>query len=364
MDWDKKAVLITGGAGYLGRQLANYLCMEHKPRRVCIYSRDPHKHEAMRREIYPFDQLRYFVGDVRDERRLESAFQGVDTVVHAAAIKNVPDCEYNPSEAQAINVDGSLAVATVAARVGVDRVVVVSSDKAVDPVNFYGTTKLAAERIAIQQNFITPIYSVVRYGNVVRSTGSVLRYFRALLDTDKKAELPITDRRMTRFWVDAADAIALIEQALDYPPGHIVVGRHQSFKVVDLAKALYQRALFKDIGVREGEKLHETLVGVHELGRAIGASDHIVVRPRSDFGVKLATPKHGKPLTEPYSSAKNDFLTQQQIKERLAGDDYREVTSEYDRLPHPIHQARSGDGGGQAGGPKSSGRSTDAGAES
>jgi UDP-N-acetylglucosamine 4,6-dehydratase len=253
--WSGKTVLLTGGTGFLGQFLSGYL--KDKAEKVLCYARDPHKHEAMQR-THP--HVRPFVGDVRDKQRLDMAMEHADICVHAAAMKSVPMCEYNPADADSINVVGTLNVLN-SARLHNTQTVFISSDKAVEPVNLYGKTKALAEHMTLAYNAYSPgLFSAVRYGNVMGSTGSVVPLWR---DWPEDKPLQLTSRLMTRFWVEPIEAVWLIEDALDNP-GKLIVGSHPGFWVKDLAEVMAGQRKIEEVGERQGEKLHETLIGEHE----------------------------------------------------------------------------------------------------
>ena len=298
MNWEGRRVLITGGTGYLGTFLCSYLHEMGGAEKILCYARDPHKHELMQR-THPW--VRPFVGDVRDLQRLDMAMDGADVCIHAAAMKSVPMCEYNSTDAISINVGGTQNVLNSARNHGV-RVVVISSDKAVEPINLYGKTKALAEHAALAYNAYSrgsPV-SAVRYGNVMGSTGSVLPLWRGWPDDQP---LKLTDRDMTRFWVDPEDAVELIELAV-MSPGKLIVGAHPSFRVSDLASVMEDGRGVEEVGKRQGEKMHETLVGSHE--------------------------------GDEYTSGNNDWW--------LSKEDLRELVF------NPLHQAQSGNGRGREGG--------------
>jgi len=263
-----KVILITGGTGSFGNKLTEILFKRFKPKKIIIFSRDEFKQSRMAK-VFPASKypIRYFLGDVRDKDRLCRAFEGVDYVVHAAALKQVPALEYNPTEAVKTNVIGADNIVDAAIESGVKKVVAISSDKAVNPVNLYGATKLVAEKIFIAANAYggkRVIFSVVRYGNVVGSRGSIIPLFLELKKQGIK-EFPITDERMTRFWVVLKEGVNLALKALEKSVGgEVFVPRIPSMKVTDLARAIEPASRFKNIGIRPGEKIHEVLVSEDE----------------------------------------------------------------------------------------------------
>lgn len=310
MSLEGATVLITGGTGYLGRHLAAHLLEFEKPEKVIIFSRDPHKQQWLNR-ILPSPRMRYFIGDVRDPDRLKLAMNGVDWVIHTAAIKILDVCEYNPSEAVATNVHGTQCVLDACLQAKA-RMILISTDKAVEPINLYGKTKGAAEALTLHYNVYRPLFSAVRYGNVMGSTGSVLEKFRAM---PKTAEFPITNPEMTRFWFSIEDAISLIRRATKAPPGILFVGKAPSFRIKDLPRAIYQRAKIKVIGAHPREKIHETLISEHE--ESWDFTTHYRIIPDEDLpGVMDETPKatrfHGS-----YVSNDNIFLNQSDMRRRI-----------------------------------------------
>lgn len=265
---ENKTILITGGTGSFGKKFTKTILEKYNPKKVIILSRDEFKQSEMARTFseknYP---IRYFLGDVRDRERLYRAFEGVDIVIHAAALKQVPALEYNPTEAVKTNVGGADNIVNAAIDRGVERVIALSTDKAVSPTNLYGATKLVAEKIFIAANAYggeKVKFSVVRYGNVVGSRGSIVPLFLKMKE-EGKTEFPITDDRMTRFWITLEQGVDLVIKAVDNSEGgEIFVPRIPSMKVVDLAKAINNDCTVKIIGIRPGEKLHETLVSEDE----------------------------------------------------------------------------------------------------
>ena len=261
-----KIILITGGTGSFGKACVKRLLEAHDPTAIRIYSRDELKQWEMAREIND-PRVRFLIGDVRDAARLKRAFEGVDYVIHAAALKHVPACEYNPVEAVRTNVDGAINVINAALDTNVKKVIALSTDKAVNPVNIYGATKLCSDRLFVQSNsYAGPVrqtrFSVVRYGNVMASRGSVIPLFR------KQAEsgvLTITDARMTRFWITLPHAVDFVLSSFEMMQGgEIFVPKIPSMKITDLAKTVAPKAKIKVIGIRPGEKLHESLTTIEE----------------------------------------------------------------------------------------------------
>ncbi|MGA1980105.1 MAG: UDP-N-acetylglucosamine 4,6-dehydratase (inverting) [Sedimentisphaerales bacterium] len=265
---DDKVVLITGGTGSFGQEFTKKILTEHKPRKVIVYSRDEYKQYMMRKKFEVYEErLRFFLGDVRDKSRLVRAFEGVDYVVHAAALKQVPALEYNPTEAVNTNVMGADNIVDAAIDRGVKKVVAISTDKAVNPINLYGATKLVAEKIFVAANAYgggRVKFSAVRYGNVMGSRGSVIPLFVSLKNSGVK-EFPITDERMTRFWITLEQGVALVMRVLkEAEGGEIFVPKIRSTRIVDLARAIEPNCTFKYTGIRPGEKLHESLISYDE----------------------------------------------------------------------------------------------------
>jgi len=271
MDWTKQVVMVTGGTGSFGKQFIDVLLREYHPAKVIVFSRDELKQHEMRVSGFDNPSLRYFIGDVRDVTRLRRAMDGVDIVIHAAALKQVPACEYNPMEAIKTNILGSSNVVDAALDMRVKKVLALSTDKAVNPVNLYGTTKLAAEKLIIQSNAYAAgkptRFSCVRYGNVVGSRGSVIPIF---LQQRQSGKLTITDERMTRFWLTLEQGVRFVirctEQMLG---GEVFVPKIPSMKIVDLASAIAPDAELNVIGIRPGEKLHEVLIHEDEARAAV-----------------------------------------------------------------------------------------------
>ncbi|MDI7776122.1 UDP-N-acetylglucosamine 4,6-dehydratase (inverting) [Asticcacaulis sp. EMRT-3] len=284
-----KVVLITGGTGSFGRRMVQTLLENHAPRKVIILSRDELKQYEMRCDLEDrFDaqqmaKMRFFLGDVRDRQRLQLAFRGVDIVIHAAALKQVPAAEYNPSECIATNINGAENVVWACLQNRVSRVVALSTDKACSPVNLYGATKLASDKIFVAANNLAgdigTRFCVVRYGNVVGSRGSVVPYFKRLLDQGA-AELPITDARMTRFWISLDQGVAFVLSCMELTQGgEIFVPKIPATLVSDLALAMAPDAGHKMIGIRPGEKLHEMMISADDARSTFELDDRYVIEP-------------------------------------------------------------------------------------
>jgi UDP-N-acetylglucosamine 4,6-dehydratase len=279
---DGASILITGGTGSLGKSLINYLLTQTKVRRIAIFSRDELKQHDLRIELKNDSRLRWFLGDIRDLDRLKRAFHGVDFVIHAAALKQVDTGEYNPMEFIKTNVLGSQNVIDASIDAGVKRVVALSTDKASSPINLYGATKLTADKLFVAANNYSYTYgttfSVVRYGNVMGSRGSVVPFFKDLADQGKP--LPITDLRMTRFWISIEDAVKFVIDSLEMMSGgELYVPRIPSMKIVDLAHAVSPNSKLEEIGMRPGEKLHEEMISADDSRRTVVLKNRFIVTP-------------------------------------------------------------------------------------
>ena len=281
MDWTDQVVLITGGTGSFGTKFVEIMLRDFGPRKLIVFSRDELKQHNMRSLGYDQTNLRYFIGDVRDRDRLLRAMHGVDVVVHAAALKQVPACEYNPMEAVKTNIMGTSNVVEAALDAGVRKVMALSTDKAVNPVNLYGATKLAAEKLTVQSNAYAAgsatRYSCVRYGNVVGSRGSVVPMFIKQRATGR---LTVTDKRMTRFWLSLEQGVRFVIDCLEtMRGGEVFVPKIPSMKVLDLAKAIAPGAEIDEIGIRPGEKLHEVLISEDEARNTVEGDRMFIVKP-------------------------------------------------------------------------------------
>jgi UDP-N-acetylglucosamine 4,6-dehydratase len=282
MDWSNQVILVTGGTGSFGKQFIEIMLSEYHPAKLIIFSRDELKQHEMRRNGgFDHPSLRYFLGDVRDLDRLRRAMHGVDIVIHAAALKQVPACEYNPMEAIKTNIMGSSNVIEAALDNGVKKVLALSTDKAVNPVNLYGATKLAAEKLFVQSNSyaggMASRFSCVRYGNVVGSRGSIVPLF---IRQRASGNITITDERMTRFWLTLEQGVRFVIRCIEQMRGgEVFVPKIPSTCIVDLAKVIAPEADFTNIGIRPGEKLHEVLISEDEARSTVELEDMFVVQP-------------------------------------------------------------------------------------
>jgi len=281
MNWSEQIVLVTGGTGSFGRKFVDLMLRAYHPKKLIIFSRDELKQHDMRMSGFDHPSLRYFIGDVRDAQRLERALAGVTVVVHAAAMKQVPACEYNPFEAIQTNVIGGRNVIDAAIDCGVRRIVALSTDKAVNPVNLYGATKLCAEKMFVQANAYSGAqdtrFSCARYGNVVGSRGSVIPVF---LEQRKRGRITITDPRMTRFWITLDQGVRFVLRCIEQMHGgEIFVPKIPSMKLIEVAEALAPGCALQAIGIRPGEKLHEVLISEDEARHTLEVEDMYVVQP-------------------------------------------------------------------------------------
>lgn len=306
--FDGKRVLITGGTGSFGKHFVARLLAQSKARAIVIFSRDELKQSELQAHYPNEPRLRYFLGDVRDADRLRRAFDGVDYVVHAAAIKQIPAAEYNPFEAVKTNVLGAQNIIDAAIDKGVKRVVALSTDKASSPVNLYGATKLVSDKLFVAGNAYAGArdtrFAVVRYGNVMGSRGSVIPFFKKLA---KAGKLPITDVRMTRFWITLDQAVDLVLTAFgEMHGGEIFVPKIPSMRLVDLAHAIVPEAELDVIGIRPGEKLHEEMISLTDARRTIDVGDHYVVLPEIAWHGQANWQGKAMPEGFSYSSETND----------------------------------------------------------
>ena len=316
-DWSGASVLVTGGTGSFGTKLVEIMLGRYQPRRLVIFSRDELKQSEMQKR-FDHPSLRYFIGDVRDRERLERAMHGVDLVFHAAALKQIPACEYNPFEAIQTNVVGAKNVIDAAIDQGVKRVVAISTDKAVAPTNLYGATKLCAEKLVVQGNAYgharSTIFSVVRYGNVIGSRGSVIPLFE---EQKRTGTVTVTDPSMTRFWIRLSEGVEFAIRCTErMRGGEIFVPKIPSMRIVDLVEAIAPGCRVDVIGVRPGEKLHEMLISEDEVRQAVEFDDMFVLEPIYPSWPFPAW-EGGKRTTTRYSSDANHWW--------LSGAEMREI---------------------------------------
>ena len=308
MDWKNKVILVTGGTGSFGKKFIEVVLKEYQPAKLIVFSRDEQKQHEMRQAGFDHPNLRYFIGDIRDAARLRRAFEGVDFVVHAAALKQVPACEYNPMEAVKTNILGSSNVIDAALDAGVERVIALSTDKAVNPINLYGATKLAAEKLFVQSNAYAggreSRFSCVRYGNVVGSRGSVVPVF---LRQREEGIMTITDERMTRFWITLEQGVRFVIRCLEeMHGGEVFVPKIPSMKVVDLARVVAPQAKINVVGIRPGEKLHEVLISEDEARTVVELDDMYVVQPAEALWFGRDWEKQGKAINDEFRYASNN----------------------------------------------------------
>ncbi len=325
---DDKTILVTGGTGSFGHCFTQYVLEHYNPKKLIIYSRDEFKQFTMSNEkIYKdnADKMRFFIGDVRDEARLERACENVDYIVHAAALKQVPACEYNPDEAIKTNINGAQNVINAALKTGVKRVVALSTDKAVDPVNLYGATKMVSDKLFIAANAYAGSkdinFSIVRYGNVAGSRGSIIPFFKSLIEKGEK-ELPITDYRMTRFWISLPEGVELVLKALaEAKGGETFISKIPSFNIKDLAEAMCPGIGTKEVGIRPGEKLDEVMVTKEDAPNTYEYDKHFIVYPQVSFSHKIVPAPGGKRVPDGfyYSSGNNtEWMSVEDIRNRLS----------------------------------------------
>lgn len=325
---NNKTILVTGGTGSFGHHFVDYVLQHYQPKKIIIYSRDEFKQFNMQNAYREHAKvLRFFIGDVRDKDRLARAMHGVDYVIHAAALKQVPACEYNPLEAIKTNIDGAANVIDAALDTGVKKVIALSTDKSVSPINLYGSTKMVSDKLFSAANAYSggdgTIFSVVRYGNVAGSRGSVIPFFQNIIDNGG-TELPITDYRMTRFWISLEQGVRLVIKALEEARGgETFISKIPSFKITDLAKAMLPDGTMKEVGIREGEKLHEVMVPEEDSMRTYEYDEHYIIFPNYNWWNPNKLIPGGK-LVEPgfiYSSGTNtQWLSVEQLREKLKTD--------------------------------------------
>ena len=322
MNWAEQSVLVTGGTGSFGKKFVEIMLRDYRPKRLVIFSRDELKQHDMRASGLDHPSLRYFLGDVRDAGRLERAFAGITIVIHSAALKQVPACEYNPFEAIQTNIMGGRNVIDAAINQGVRHVLALSTDKAVNPINLYGATKLCAEKMFVQANAYAGAqetsFSCARYGNVVGSRGSVIPVFQ---EQKRRGRITLTDARMTRFWLTLEQGVRFVVSSIEQMHGgEIFVPKIPSMRLVDLAETIAPGCEIETIGIRPGEKLHEVLVSEDEARNTLELDDRYIIQPahpwwRSDNWV------NGRPLPEGfrYASDTNEhWLTGRELQELIS----------------------------------------------
>lgn len=324
-----KNILITGGTGSFGKQFVKTILKRFRPNKIIIYSRDELKQYEMEQRFND-PCMRYFIGDVRDLQRLESAMSGVDYVVHAAALKHVPIAEYNPMECIKTNINGAQNVIDAALHCGVHRVIALSTDKAASPINLYGATKLASDKLFVAANNIRGgkdiRFSVVRYGNVLGSRGSVVPFFQKLI-SEGSSELPITDERMTRFWITLQEGVDFVLKNFErMHGGETFIPKIPSMKVVDVARAIAPHLPHKHVGIRPGEKMHEVMCPRDDSHLTVEFHDHYVIKPTIQFNEVADFSRNncgeeGKPVDYgfKYSSETNtEWLTPEALLQKIA----------------------------------------------
>ncbi len=323
---NNKTILVTGGTGSFGNAFTEYVLTHYEPRKIIIYSRDEFKQFHMAEKFKKYkDKLRFFIGDVRDKDRLYRAFLNVDYVVHAAALKQVPACEYNPMEAVKTNINGAMNIVDAALDCGVKRVVALSTDKAVNPINLYGGTKLVSDKLFIAANSYSGAkdvrFSIVRYGNVAGSRGSVIPFFKNIIENGE-TRLPITDYRMTRFWISLDEGVQLVIKALaEAGGGETFISKIPSFKITDLAQAMLPGCEMPEVGIREGEKLHEIMITQEDSAMTYEYEKHYIIYPHYNWWGEERIIPGGRKVEDnfAYSSGTNtEWLSVEQLQELLS----------------------------------------------
>jgi len=317
IDLKEKTILVTGGTGSFGRKFITKI-LQMDVKKIIVFSRDELKQFEMAKE-FTDPRIRFFIGDVRDKDRLLRAFEGVDIVIHAAALKHVGACEYNPFEAIKTNIYGAQNIIEAALEKGVEKVIALSTDKAASPVNLYGATKLASDKLFVAANSYAGMkktrFAVVRYGNVVGSRGSVVPFFKKVKETGK---IPITDERMTRFWITLDQGVQFVIDNLGrMKGGEIFVPKIPSMKVTDLAKAIAPDCEVEFIGIRPGEKLHETMITEDDARRTLDFGTYYVIQPEFPWW-DAKDAKNGKPLPDGFhyvSNSNNQWLTVEELRQ-------------------------------------------------
>ncbi len=321
MNWSEQVVLVTGGTGSFGKKFVELMLREYHPQKLIIFSRDELKQHDMRAAGLDDPSLRYFIGDVRDLQRLERAFSGVTVVVHAAALKQVPACEYNPFEAIQTNIMGGRNVIDAAINQGVRRILALSTDKAVNPINLYGATKLCAEKMFVQANAYAGAqdtrFSCARYGNVVGSRGSVIPVFQ---EQRRRGKITVTDPRMTRFWLTLEHGVRFVIGCIErMHGGEIFVPKIPSMGLAEMAATIAPGCEVEQVGIRPGEKLHEVLVSEDEARNTLELDDMYVIQPSHSWWSK-GNWMEGRPLPEGFrytSDSNSRWLTPAELHELM-----------------------------------------------
>jgi UDP-N-acetylglucosamine 4,6-dehydratase len=323
MNWSDEIVLVTGGTGSFGRKFVEIMLREYRPQKLIVFSRDEQKQHEMRTSGLDDSSLRYFLGDVRDQERLERAFAGVTVVVHAAAMKQVPACEYNPFEAIQTNINGGKHVIDAAINCGVRRILALSTDKAVNPINLYGATKLCAEKMFVQANAYAGAretrFSCTRYGNVVGSRGSVVPIF---MEQRARGRITLTDPRMSRFWITLDQGVRFVVRCIEQMHGgEIFIPKIPSMKLLDMAQAIAPDCQIDCVGIRPGEKLHEVLISEDEARNAISVADMFIIQPAHSWWRKENW-ANAVPLPEGFryaSDSNSQWLTTEDLWQLVEG---------------------------------------------
>jgi len=324
MNWNDKTILLTGGTGSFGKKFSEIMLKKHSPKVIRIFSRDELKQWEMEKSFNSDPRLRFFIGDIRDKDRLERAMDGADIVIHAAALKQVPACEYNPFEAVKTNILGAQNIIDAAIDHNIEKIIAVSTDKAVNPVNLYGATKMCMEKLFVAANSYVGSkrqtkMSCVRYGNVVGSRGSVIPLFKKLKET---GTITITDERMTRFWITLEQGVELVINAVEMMHGgETFIPKIPSMRITDLAKAIAPDCKIEYTGIRPGEKIHECLLTEDEARHSLEFDNFFVIEPEYYWWSTKDSLKTGKRLPDAfrYTSDKNDWWLQLEELKKIAG---------------------------------------------
>lgn len=322
---NNKTILITGGTGSFGHHFVSYVLEHYHPKRIIIYSRDEFKQFQMQNQYRQYGEvLSFVIGDVRDKARLMRAMKGVDYVIHAAALKQVPFCEYNPEEAVRTNIEGARNVIDACLDSGVKKAIALSTDKSVNPINLYGATKMVSDKLFAAANGYSDAegtrFAIVRYGNVAGSRGSVIPFFQSIIDSGKTS-LPITDHRMTRFWISLEQGVKLVLKALEESRGgETFISKIPSFRITDLAQAMLPGCTMPEVGIREGEKLHEVMIPAEDSPRTWEYDGHYIIFPNYDWWNPENRIPGGKPAKPGFiygSDTNLSWLSVEDIRERL-----------------------------------------------